>query len=119
MEYFLEFIVGLIAVGLIFWVKPVLAVIAAACKAGAFIWDIITRLYLQPIYERLHARAIRLHDLGFSWDPLGDLLEVRLETVNVFTKECGREPHIALRTRSTVPHSVDMAKLLVRTQGLN
>ena len=37
----------------------------------------------------------------------------------MFTKECGREPRIALRTRSAVPHPVDMAKLLVRTRGLD
>ena len=54
-----------------------------------------------------------------SWHPLGNLLEVSLETVDMFTKECGCEPYIALRTRSTVPHPVDMAKLLVRTQGLD
>jgi hypothetical protein len=119
MEFFLELIIGLIAVGLIVWVKPVLAVVAAAWKVGPFIWDIITRWYLQPIYERLHARAMRRYDLGLSWHPLGELLEVRLETVDMFTQKCGREPRISLRTKSIVPHPVDTAKLLVQTDGLD
>jgi hypothetical protein len=119
MEFFLELIIGLIAVGLIVWVKPVLAVVAAVWKVGPFIWDIITRLYLLPIYERLHARALRRCDLGLSWHPLGDLLEVRLATVDMFTKECGRKPCTSLRTKSTVPHPVDTAKLLVQTDGLD
>ena len=114
MEFVLGFILGLIA-----RVKPVLAAITVAWQAGRFIWNTVTWRYLRPIYERLHARAIRRRELGSSWDPLGDLLEVSLETVNMFTKECGREPYIALRTRNTVPHPVDMAKLLVRTQGLD
>ena len=87
-------------------------------KGWCLIWDVITCWYLRPIYEKSHAVYLRCHQPYSFWHPLGDSLEASIETVNMFTKELGREPGIALRTRETVTPPIKMAKLLVRTSGL-
>ena len=98
--------------------KLVLSATKLVWKGGRLVWEKITQRYLQPIYQRSHAAYLRRHRLGAVWHPLGNLLEVSSETVNIFTKVCGREPRIALRTRNTILQPVKMARLLVRVKGL-
>jgi hypothetical protein len=98
--------------------KPVLTASKYVYKVGRLIWSGITRWYLEPIYQRSHDAYFDRRRLGSIWYPLGDLLEVSIETTDRFTKRCGRAPGLALRTKSSVPHPVEKATLLVRTQGI-